>query len=287
MTNLVRTFLRRLNGAGRPSGATPGTPSSIQDAYVRTAPSPQNAVDIFKGEWACKLPDDAKGAVTGGTVPAFNHLRIHWLVEQLGGVAGMNALELGPLEGGHTYMLDRAGVASVTAIESNTRAYLKCLVAKELLGMPRARFLCGDFVEHLRSCDERFDLCVASGVLYHMSNPVEVLALVARVTDKVYIWTHYHDADVIRATPGFCRVFDEPAPAEFAGFKHTLHKTYYGDAALADANFYGGPRPYACWLSRDDLMGALKHFGFTRVDIQFDKRGEACGPHISLLARKG
>lgn len=281
------TLKQRLGNALRALRGFTGPQTSMQEVYIRTAPSPQNAIDIFKGEWACKLPDEAQGVVTGGSVPAFQHLRITWAIEQLGGAAGMNVLELGPLEGGHTYMLDRAGVASVTAIESNTRAYLKCLVVKELLGMPRARFLCGDFVEYLRTCDGKFDFCVASGVLYHMTNPVELLALLARVTDKVYFWTHYYDAEAIRTTPGFCRVFCESAPAEFAGFKHALHKTYYGEQTLADAGFCGGSRPYACWLTRDDLMGALKHLGFTRIDVQFDRRDQAIGPNISLLARKG
>ena len=52
-------------------------------------------------------------------------------------------LELGPLEGAHTYMLDRAGASEVVAIEGNTRAFLKCLITKELLSMPSARFLVG------------------------------------------------------------------------------------------------------------------------------------------------
>lgn len=281
------TPMQRLGNALRALRGFTGSHAAIQEVYIRTAPSSQHAIDIFEREWACELPKEAGPVVSGGTVPAFHDPRLRWALEQLGSVAGWKALELGPLEGGHTYMLDRAGVESVTSIESNTRAYLKCLVVKELLDMPRAHFLCGDFVEYLRTCGERFDLCVASGVLYHMTNPVELLALLARATDKVYFWTHYHDAEAIRTTPGFCRVFCENTPAEFAGFKHTLHKTYYGEQTLADAGFCGGSRPYACWLSRDDLMGALKHFGFTRVDVQFDRRDQAIGPNISLLARKG
>ena len=65
---------------------------------------------------------------------------------EIGGVTEKTILELGPLEGGHSYMLDRAGAAQVVAIEGNARAYLKCLIVKELLGLPRVQFLCGDSV---------------------------------------------------------------------------------------------------------------------------------------------
>ena len=36
-----------------------------------------------------------------------------------------------------------------------------------------------------------FDICFASGVLYHMRNPAELIALIARATDRVLLWTHY------------------------------------------------------------------------------------------------
>ena len=65
----------------------------------------------------------------------------------------------------------------MTAIEANTRAYLKCLIAKELLDMSRLGFLLGDFMEYLRGDPDHVDVCFASGVLYHVPNPVETLAL--------------------------------------------------------------------------------------------------------------
>ena len=78
---------------------------------------------------------------------------------------GRTVLELGPLEAGHSYLLERLGAAEIVGIEANTRAYLRCLVVKEILGLGRARFLCGEFVSYLRTSDRRFDLAVASGVL--------------------------------------------------------------------------------------------------------------------------
>ena len=57
-------------------------------------------------------------------VPNSECLRVtQWL--DIIGVDGRRVLELGPLEGGHSYMLQRAGAARVLAIEANTRAFLK------------------------------------------------------------------------------------------------------------------------------------------------------------------
>ena len=134
---------------GRPLLTPRGGPQ-ILDQYVTTTPSPQNAVDIFAGEWSSKLPEPF-AEVRAGSALLFADARLEWGLTQLGGVTGKTVLELGPLEGGHTYMLEQGGAASVVAIEANTRAYLKCLITKELLGLKRARFLCGNFVAFLQA----------------------------------------------------------------------------------------------------------------------------------------
>ncbi len=100
------------------------------DIYASEAPSPQLAVDIFAGEWSSRFPPGSD--IDGGQAELFEDRRISWMIDQLEGVEGLRILELGPLEGGHTYMLDRAG-ADVVAIEANQRAYLKCLITKEVL----------------------------------------------------------------------------------------------------------------------------------------------------------
>ena len=102
------------------------------DACVSHAPSPQATIDILDG-WVSILPAEL-GADTRGSAPLFADERAIWAIDRLGGVRGATILELGPLEGGHTYMLDRAGAKSIIAIEGNKRCYLKCLITKELLG---------------------------------------------------------------------------------------------------------------------------------------------------------
>jgi Protein of unknown function (DUF1698) len=206
------------------------------DDYEQSHPSKQTAVDIFRGEWSSQLP----GGLRSGSIPLFADERIEWLSTKLN-VSGANVLELGSLEGGHSYILEQLGAERVVAIEANRRTYLKCLVVKEIFGLRRVEFLCGDFVEYLRHSNATFDLCVASGVLYHMVDPVELLRLVARASDQLYLWTHYYDADRIRSNPRVAAHFpsDEGPPFRFE----------YRDVRETQT-FCGSGGRFSYWLDR-------------------------------------
>ena len=106
----------------------PPDTTSILDVYVSTPPSKEASFRIFDGAWSSYVP----GFGPGGA-PLFDDERIRRFEQQCGGFQGKRILELGPLEGGHTYMLSRACAASVTAIESNTIAFLKCLIVQNAL----------------------------------------------------------------------------------------------------------------------------------------------------------
>jgi hypothetical protein len=255
---------------------------SALEQYVRSAPSPQNALDIFQGEWSSRLPEPFLEC-QAGPLPLFTDPRIYWGVAELGGVAGQTVLELGPLEGGHSYMLERLGAADVLAIEANTRAYLRCLVVKEILGLKRTRFLCGDFMEYFRSNRMRFDVAILSGVLYHLRNPVQLLAYAAETSERLLIWTHYHDQDAIAKNPDLARRFVEARTAEEAGFRHTLHVQAYGEA-LRLKNYCAGTAEYSCWLNRHDILAALRHLGFTDLRINFEQTVHPHGPSFAIAA---
>lgn len=262
-----------------PTVAEPAGQASILDSYVTEAPSAQNAVDIFAGEWSSELPD-----LNAGPVPLFADDRVTWAIERFGGVAGRSVLELGPLEGGHTYMLANAG-ASVTAIESQTRAYLRCLIAKELLGMTGARFMLGDFMAYLRDDPAHVDICFASGVLYHMRNPVETIALMADVADRLFLWTHVYDEEIVRASELLSPRFPNAESASYRGFEHMLYRFDYSYALDSNA-FCGGSAVYSNWLSRADLFAALERFGWTVDAIAFDTPDHPHGPALALTASR-
>jgi hypothetical protein len=256
---------------------------NILDAYITSKPTPQNAIDIFQGEWSSMLPPNTE--LKAGSAALFEDQRIVWAKEQAGGFEGLKVIELGPLEAGHTYMLENAGIKSILAIEANTRAYLKCLIIKEVFSLNRTKFLLGDFVEYLRGSDERYGFCLASGVLYHMLNPVELIQLISKVSDTVLLWTHYYDEKVVRADPKLAIKFTDVVNSEHGGFKHTLHKYSYLDA-LNWPGFCGGAAPYSFWMPKEGILTCLRHFGFRNLRIGFDTLEHPNGPSFCVFGAK-
>ncbi len=254
--------------------------SAISQRYVQSAPSPQNALDIFKGEWWSRLPAPF-AALHAGALTMFEDVRISWALSQFGELKNQSVLELGPLEGGHSYMFERAGAASVLAIEANPRAYLKCLVVKEILNLRHTHFLCGDFLEYWRNDPPRCDAACASGVLYHTLEPVELIAPLSKVTDRLFLWTHYYDPQLLR--PKQLKRFTAQYEREYEGFSSRLFRyNYWG--SLGARRFCGGSRAYAHWARREEILACLEHFGFNTVHTAFETPDHADGPALALVA---
>ncbi len=141
--------------ASRPPAADPAPKraaaqeTNILDMIVTAPPSDLNAVNIFAGEWLSSMPS-CRPDLPAGPVPLFEDGMVHWAIAELGGIQGQRILELGPLEGGHSYILQNLGAASVVPIESNTRAFLKCLIVKNLFDLDRVHYLCGNFIDYMQ-----------------------------------------------------------------------------------------------------------------------------------------
>lgn len=268
------------NGPGH-DGSAPPAERTIHSLirFERRAPSPQNAVDIFRDRWASDL-----GSVLGvsgtGTVPLFagddRPRMAAGVFGTEGRLDGLDVLELGPLEGGHTYQLEQLGARSVTAVEASVEAYLKCLVVKETLGLQRSRFLLGDVVEFLAANRSRFDLVFCSGILYHMADPLALIREVAKVADRCFIWTHYYDRDNHR-------LMHHPREHALDGFTATYWSHVYGDKTTA---FWGGNRESAAWMERETLYAAFRHFGLTEIVELRDDTTFVNGPNVSFTARR-
>jgi hypothetical protein len=183
-------------------------------------------------------------------------------------------------------MLEQFGATGIMADEANTRAFLKCLIVKELLNLRQAHFLCGDCVEYLRQTESNFAVCVASGVLYHMQNPAEMIALLAkRCTQHLFLWTHYYDEAIISASKVHAPRFNYSQPAEYDGFQHTLYRQEY-QKALDWNGFCGGSAAISNWLNRDDLIRGLRHFGFGDLRFNFDEPAHPNGPALAIIATR-
>lgn len=250
--------------------------------YVDQAPGAQQTVDVFKGDWASRLP---LPGVRSGSVDLFDDARIRWLLGELGDISRFDVLELGPLEGGHSWMLEQAGAASVRAVEGNKTAYLKCLVVQQLLSMERTRFELGDFDALLRSTDRHYDLLLASGILYHLADPLRTLLDMTRVSDRIFIWSHFADADAM--PPGDKRrrpMTGEVRHGEHDGERLTYHvRSYLGTHRLS--NFCGGRESAAVWMESAEVIALLERRGFRVIRGPADP-GHHAGPALCLLATR-
>lgn len=247
----------------------------IQGKFEQRIPSTQNAVDIFSGKWATNLATLLPVQGTG-TSNLLDDSRVTDAAAALGRQCrfqGMSVLELGPLEGAHSYQLESLGAASVLAIESNTEAFLKCLVVKEALKL-RTNFLCGDVVAYLRETRQHFDLTFCSGILYHMADPVELIRLICTHSQSCFVWTHYQSEAAIAATTR------TPRQSSDGGFETTLYDATYGD--MGYGQFWGGNRPTAAWMAQAEIVRAFAHFGLTQHRIVADYPTHPNGASFSV-----
>lgn len=256
--------------------------SSAFDVYVSSTPTLQNAIDAVAG-WNTAFPPQFE--LKAGLLATYNDPRIHWALQKFGSLEGRCVLELGPLEGGHTSMLETAG-AQVDAIEANRRAFLRCLVTKEILRLTRAKFWLGDFVRALEDWEQSYDLIVACGVLYHLTNPLHLIDLVAKRTAAVYLWTHVVTEESMPHTdPRRLVIAPDVENHQFHGMNVRAYRRTYANAQSSVA-FCGGPSDEHRWLHRDDLLEALRAVGFTDIQTAHDEPQHPYGPALSIFARK-
>ncbi|NRQ18222.1 class I SAM-dependent methyltransferase [Ensifer sesbaniae] len=259
------------------------TVDSVFDQYTKSAPSHQNAIDALQG-WNSAFPSSLK--LRAGQHPLFADGRIAWALQQFGSIENKTVLEIGPLEAMHTYMLNIKRPAKIDAVEANQLCFLRCLVTKEILDLDRAHFYLGDALRWLETHDERYDLAVASGVLYHMADPAEFLCRLADRSDSLFIWTHFFDdaampAHDVRRTPFTGRVEERVVK--------DLKLRYYERGYLqanANKSFCGGMKDRHFWMHRDEILKLLNALGFNNITINNEQPDHKGGPCFSLFARR-
>jgi hypothetical protein len=249
----------------------------VEGKFEHRAPSPQTAVDIFGGKWASNLK--AVCGVTGtGDSDLFSDARIKMAAEALGKDGrfdGARILELGTLEAAHTYQLEQLGAERLVTVESNTEAYLKCLIVKEILQL-KSRFLCGDAIAYLQETTEYYDLIFCSGILYHMADPVGLISLICQRASSSFVWTHYQSDEAIKSNIRKARVLISH------GFETTYYELAYSD--MRYDRFWGGNTPVAAWMTQAEIIRAFRHFGFESSAVLQDHPEHPAGGAFSLAA---
>ena len=256
------------------------TASGYGRKFEHRAPAHQNAIDIFEGKWASDLTPICP-LVRSGDGPFFTaDMRPRMLADRLGSAGrldNLSVLELGPLEGAHTYQLEQLGAKRVLSIEANVEAFLKCLIVKEIAKLQVTTFMLGDFVPYLMETKDRFDIVMCSGVLYHMADPIKLISGIGRVTEKCFIWSHYYE-ETHPLSPAFQPVSNPRYPGL------TQYTLAYGD--MAHGRFWGGNDPVSVWLKRDDMLTAFKGAGFSSIGIIDDSPNNLHGACITFTASR-
>jgi hypothetical protein len=139
----------------------------------------------------------------------------------------------------------------------------------------------------MKQTPQTFDYCLASGVLYHMEDPVELLALIAKVSDRSMIWTQYYDPAVIRERMPYWKQlrFSSGERLSYQGFSYIRYKRRYG-LGLRSLKFLGGTAAYSSWMTLEDIVAGLKYFGFKQVDIGSHHPDHPNGPAVCLACSK-
>jgi len=222
-------------------------------------------------KWHCYFPFQEAPVRRDTPPPALSpEPRIAELCRRLD-LKGLRILELGSMEGAHSYMLESLGAGEVLAVEGRKDNFLKSLVIKNAFGLDKCRFLLGDFKEVLGALEGGFGLCLALGVLYHLENPAEILYRIGELSTSLFVWSHY-------ATQEF--------PKTREGQVSHASKSYRGKFVLEDtAHYTSGLYPRSFWLFEDQLLALINDAGFKHIDVVSKEQHEH-GPAITLFASR-
>ena len=265
--------IERLSAMQKVVAAKPAAPT-FSEAY----PGHQAALDLF--EWTTAMPPEA--GLSAGTIDHFNDARPAMAAPHIGGFSGKTILELGPYEAYNTAQFERFGAGSVLSIEANRENFLKCLVVKNILGL-RSTFLLGDMLQYLHESGSRWDVCWASGILYHMADPIKLIEGIAKVSRVAFVWTQYFDET--RAKEVDVAAHLDPSrnrEIDYRKRKITLHHRNYNH--LGGLYFSGGNESYAYWMSKEDIMHCFAANGFRRTVMLVDNPAHPPGAAMFFLA---
>ena len=162
---------------------------------------------------------------------------------------------------------------------------MKCQCIREIFGLKSVRFVLGDCLEYLNGNDAKFDIVIACGILYHLVEPMTLLSRVAERTDRLFLWTHYFDEELLEDRPEFGQRFSAVQEGTHDSLKFDYAIQHYGGGKSWNG-FCGGTQAESVWLTRESIIAALRHFGFETILVGFDEMAHSNGPSFAITATK-
>jgi SAM-dependent methyltransferase len=215
----------------------------------------------LRGPWTTRFVIGRRAY--GGRFDALTDARVDWFFEAFPGVATI--LELGSLEGGHTFALAaRPGVRRVLGLEGRAANVRRARYVQKLLRVENVAFAQADLETTPLAPFGDFDAVFCCGLLYHLPRPWELVGEMARVAPRLFLSTHVAPAD----RPRVWRGGYEGSPYPELGLKDPL----------------SGLSPESFWPTREELERMLRDHGYRTITAVCDHPDHPHGPAITLTA---
>lgn len=211
------------------------------------------------GKWITKFRIDER--VYGGDFDAMNDPRVRWFLDSFPGLR--RVLELGSLEGGHTFALAKE-VEYVRGIEGRDYNVGKANFVRDLLGVRNCEFTIMDIERQDLSALENFDAVFCVGVLYHLCRPDLILKRLSNIAPRLFLSTHY--------------VVEPAANKKMGQWRGAWYKEYGIDDPLS------GLSRKSFWPTLGSLLDMLADSGYESIHIIKNDRQNPNGHVVTLTA---
>ena len=212
----------------------------------------------LRGPWVTRFTID--GRTYGGEFDPAGDARIRLFHESF--PDARRVLELGSLEGGHTFQL-ASRAAEVVAVESRPGNLRRARYVQRLLGVRNVTWVRADVETFELSRLGRFDATLCSGVLYHLPEPTRLLGQLPRLARGTLIWTHVGRSAEDAHDGLVGEWFDE----------------------VGTRNPTSGMSARSFWPTLDSLLGRLEQ-DWARVDVIGRNDAHPDGPSATIVCRE-
>jgi hypothetical protein len=213
------------------------------------------------GPWVFQFRID--GHDYGGGISAIGDARVEQFFRFAPEAATI--LELGSLEGAHTFLLARQpGVRRVLALEGREFNLRKARFVQKLMRISNVEFAQANVESSDLAAFGTFDAVFCSGLIYHLPEPWKLISQLPALAPNLFIWTHY------------------AADADAKIVSGQLRGKIYPEGGAADP--LSGMSATATWLTLDSLIASLTQSGYANVQVIDNDPAHANGPAVTIAA---
>jgi hypothetical protein len=185
---------------------------------------------------------------------------------------GQRILEIGPLEGHHSIILEKMGVRQNIAIESRTENLEKCDRIKQKYHLEHTEFVQYDLEKLYKgevtpNFKGPFDLVFCLGVLYHLPDPGHGLEWMRSQGTTLFLGTHYSSGNTKSIDYVYKGKVYKASQAREGGITDPV-----SGMSLASLHLY-----------EDDLLRLIHDAGYSTVSV-LGKDTQNNAPHMTVLA---